>query len=197
MISKLKGSQDTRESYIRSKLSVLLPGQIRSLRLRRRLTQAELGEAANMKQVRISTLERVGDSGFSLSTLIRLAAAFRIGLMVKFVPLSEMLAWENSFTPDDFDVIRLDQDLAFLNQRNERNQDRISPGLSEAMRGIDYATKSLSLTAICSSGAQAEAISTHHPVNKTAGIEGLPSQPRSVDLRAFQNQEGTEQGNAA
>jgi hypothetical protein len=36
-------------------------------------------------------------------------------VVVKLVPFSEMLRWENSFSPGKFDVKRLDQDEAFLN----------------------------------------------------------------------------------
>jgi transcriptional regulator with XRE-family HTH domain len=115
MISKLIKGRDTRESYIRSKLSVLLPAQIRSLRLRRDMKQAELGAEAEMKQGRISSLERIGVASFSIGTLIRLASAFRVGLIVKFVPMSEMLAWENSFMPDEFDVVPVEKDEAFIN----------------------------------------------------------------------------------
>lgn len=115
MISKLIKNRDTRESYVRSKLSVLLPAQIRSLRLRRGMKQAELGTEAEMKQGRISVLERIGEVSFSIETLIKLASAFRVGLVVKFVPMSEMLAWENAFMPDEFDVAPVERDEAFIN----------------------------------------------------------------------------------
>lgn len=121
-ISKLIMGRDARESYIRSKLSVLLPAQIRSLRLRREMKQAELGAEAEMKQGRISVLERIGEVSFSIETLIKLAAAFRVGLMVKFVPMREMLAWENSFMPDEFDVVPVEKDEAFINYESVQSR---------------------------------------------------------------------------
>ncbi len=124
MISKLIKGRDTRESYIRSKLSVLLPAQIRSLRLRRGMKQAELGAEAEMKQGRISVLERIGEVSFSIDTLIKLASAFRVGLIVKFAPMSEMLAWENSFLPDEFDVVPVEKDETFI--RPEIKQTELS-----------------------------------------------------------------------
>lgn len=117
MISKLIEDHETRESYIRSKLSVLIPSQIKSMRLRRGLTQSELGVKTGMKQARISALEHIGDASFSLSTLIRIASAFKIGLQVRFVTMSELLAWENSFEPDSFDVVPIQEDDSFLDQR--------------------------------------------------------------------------------
>ncbi|MGC9157533.1 MAG: helix-turn-helix domain-containing protein [Terracidiphilus sp.] len=125
MISKLIKGRDTRESYIRSKLSVLLPAQIRSLRLRRGMKQTELGAEAEMKQGRISVLERIGEVSFSIDTLIKLAAAFRVGLIVKFAPMSEMLAWENSFLPDDFDVVPVEKDGAFINYQSVQSGSHI------------------------------------------------------------------------
>lgn len=135
MISKLIKGRDTRESYIRSKLSVLLPAQIRSLRLRRKKTQAELGSEAEMKQARISVLERIGEVSFSIETLIKLAAAFRVGLIVKFAPMSEMLRWENGFQPDAFDVVPIEDDMAFIYAGTAGNREQVNPGMILAMIG--------------------------------------------------------------
>ena len=126
----------TRESYLRSKLSVLIPSQIRSLRQRRGMKQSDLGVEADMKQARISALERIGEGSFSIETLIRLAAAFRVGLIIRFAPHSEMLDWESRFTPEDFDAISLDQDQRFLRaEQNHSNGTELSQGLREALSG--------------------------------------------------------------
>jgi len=114
LISKLLSSRKSRESYIRSKLNVLLPSQIRGLRLRRALKQEELGREAEMKQSRISAMERPGETQFNIETLIRVAAALRVGLKVEFVSFSEMLEWENTFSQDAFDVPKIEDDIAFV-----------------------------------------------------------------------------------
>ena len=67
-----------------------------------------------MKQPRISAMERPGEIKFSLETLIRMAAAHKVALQVKFVPFSEMLDWENNYRQDNFTVTRLDEDEEFL-----------------------------------------------------------------------------------
>ena len=101
--------------YIRGKLNVLIPSQIRALRLKRdEMTQKELAELADMAQPRISAMERPGETTFNIDTLVRLAAAFKVGLRVEFVSFSEMLAWENSFSQDQFDVVAIDNDARFL-----------------------------------------------------------------------------------
>jgi transcriptional regulator with XRE-family HTH domain len=79
------------------------------------MTQKQLAELANMAQPRISAMEQPGETAFNIETLVRLASAFKVGLKVEFVGFSEMLAWENNYSQDEFDVVSLDQDNAFLN----------------------------------------------------------------------------------
>jgi transcriptional regulator with XRE-family HTH domain len=76
--------------------------------------QADLAQASEMLQSRISLIETPGAANVTLDTLSRIAAAFKVGLIVKFVPFSEMLAWENNFSQDQFDVVKIDKDTAFL-----------------------------------------------------------------------------------
>jgi transcriptional regulator with XRE-family HTH domain len=114
-ISNLLSSGTSRASYIRAKLNVLIPSQIRALRLRREnMTQKELAELAQMAQPRISAMERPGATKFNIETLVRLASAFKVGLRVEFVPFSEMLNWENEFSQDEFDATVIDRDTRFL-----------------------------------------------------------------------------------
>src|SRR3974377_254533 len=110
LISKLARSIDSRTAYVKAKLGVLVPSQIRSLRLHSDMPrQADLAKEAGLQQSRISMFETPGAANVTLETLARLAAAFRVGLIVKFVPFSEMLRWENSFSPS-YDVRRLEED---------------------------------------------------------------------------------------
>lgn len=114
LISKLKEDNKARAAYIKAKLSVLVPSQIRALRLKSDMPkQSDLAKATTMQQSRISMFETPGETNFTLETLARLAAVFKVGLVVKFVPFSEMLDWENTFVQDEFNVVRLDQDITF------------------------------------------------------------------------------------
>ena len=113
-IAKLKSDQKFRASYLRAKLNINVPSQIRALRRKRDFTQVALAEEAGMKQSRISAMERPGETNFNLDTLIRLAAAYKIGLIVKFAPFSEVLDWENGFSQDTFDVVEIAKDFDFL-----------------------------------------------------------------------------------
>ena len=78
------------------------------------MTQKQLAALADMAQPRISAMERPGETKFNIDTLVRLASAFKVALRVEFVPFSEMLAWENGFSQDRFDVLKLDNDIQFL-----------------------------------------------------------------------------------
>lgn len=115
LISKLVNSRNFREAYIRAKLSVLIPSQVRALRLKWPMTQPELGREADMKQSRISAIERPGSANLNVDTLIRVAAALRVGLKVELVPFSEMLRWENNFSQDGFSLPKIEEDTAFIN----------------------------------------------------------------------------------
>lgn|SRR5208283_273937 len=113
LINKLKLSRDSRESYTRAKLQVLLPSQLRALRLKNCMSQPVLAAASGMKQSRISAMEQPGRTNFNLETLVRMAATFRVGLVVKFVPFSEMLRWENEFNQDEFNPPTIEADIEF------------------------------------------------------------------------------------
>ncbi len=113
LISKLKRAKKSRDAYTRALLNVLISAQIKGLRFKRKLTQKGLADLADMKQSRISTMERPGATKFNIETLIRLASAFRVGLKVEFVSFSEMLKWENGFNQAEFDPLTIDLDAEF------------------------------------------------------------------------------------
>jgi hypothetical protein len=67
-----------------------------------------------MKQSRISAMETPGKVNFNLDTLVRMAATLNVGMMVKFIPFSEMVGWENDYSQEIFDVTQLTHDGDFL-----------------------------------------------------------------------------------
>lgn len=117
-ISRLLRSYKSRVSYIKAKLVVLVPAQIKALRLRSEdppmPRQSDLARETEMHQSRISMFETPGMANITLDTLAKIAAGLRVGVAVRFVPFSEMLAWESGFSQDEFNVIRLDHDNDFL-----------------------------------------------------------------------------------
>lgn len=114
IISRLIADRNFRADYIRAKLDVLIPSQLRALRMRENKTQPELAQMADMKQSRISAMETPGLVNFNRETLVRMAATHSVGMVIKFVPFSEMLEWENSYSQDAFSVTQLADDTDFL-----------------------------------------------------------------------------------
>ena len=118
-ISKLLDSQKSRASYIRAKLGVLVPSQIRALRMKSTNPplprQKDLARETDMQQSRISMFETPGAANVTLETLANIAAGLKVGLIVKFVSFSEMLSWENKYSQDKFNVTRIESDQKFLN----------------------------------------------------------------------------------
>lgn len=109
-IARLKNKQ-YREAFVGSQISVGLPFQIRALREQNGWKQSHLAQKAGMLQPRISAMESPGGAKFNLETLRRLAAAFDVALVVRFVPFSELVNWSEAFEPDKFSVPTFQQEL--------------------------------------------------------------------------------------
>ena len=144
LIFKLVSDIDTRTAYIRAKLGTLVPAQIRALRLKSDMPrQADLAKAADMQQSRISMFETPGAANVTLETLSRLAAAFEVGVVVKFVPFSEMLRWENGFSQDHFNVKKITADTAFLSPAAHISADDFSRKMTANIAATDKQTDSI------------------------------------------------------
>ena len=103
-MTKLAKSKERRAAFVESEITVGIPFQIRALREKHRLNQSRLGKLAGMKQEAISRLETPGAGSMNLKTLLKLADALDVALIVKFAAFSELLDFSNSFRPDEFYV---------------------------------------------------------------------------------------------
>ena len=101
LIEKLR-NREYRQAFVSSQINIGIPYQIRALRGEMR--QEELAASTGMKQPRISAIERPGYSSLNLTTLKRIAAAFDVALIVRFVPFSELVEWAENFSSDTFVV---------------------------------------------------------------------------------------------
>ena len=97
-------SKPYRDAYVAAQIHMILPFQLRALRTARGWTQAELAYRIGMTQPRIAELECPGARHMSLQTLLRLAAAFDIGLQVQFVAFDTLANWAEHLDPDAFNV---------------------------------------------------------------------------------------------
>jgi transcriptional regulator with XRE-family HTH domain len=92
--------KESRDNWSASHLGTSLSAQIFSLREDRDWTQRELADMVGMAQSRISLLEDPDYERFTVATLKRLASAFDVAFVGRFVPFSEMLEWATDMTPE-------------------------------------------------------------------------------------------------
>jgi len=120
LISKLK-NKEYREAFVAELITTGIPFQIKALREQeqRKWTQKQLGEKAEMAQESVSRLENPNYAKFTLTTLKKLASAFDIGLMVRFVPFSELVEWEVNLSAESLETVSFDQESYFKEQLNE------------------------------------------------------------------------------
>ena len=91
-LNDLISDKDFRREFVADYVQEILAAQIKALREHRQWTQQELGDVAEgMKQVQVSRLENPDYSGATINSLKRLARAFDLGLIVRFVRFSEFL----------------------------------------------------------------------------------------------------------
>lgn len=100
--------------------------------------QCDLARAAGLHQSRISMFETPGAANMTLETLARLAAAFKVGLVVKFVPFSEMLRSENAYSQDSFRVTPLPKDTEFLNPEQGMQQVAVGATVGTSASSLEF-----------------------------------------------------------
>ena len=93
-----------RDAFVSSHLATNIAAQISSMREDRAWTQTGLAERTEMAQGRISLLEDPSYEQITISTLKRLASAFDVALVVRFVSFGELVVWVANLTPEKLAV---------------------------------------------------------------------------------------------
>lgn len=114
-------NKEYRDAFVSEHIDTGIPFQIRALREQRGWTQKELANRAGVTQVWISKVENPNHSGFSIKTLLKLASAFDIGLIVRFVPISNLVKWELDLSPDALKAVSFDEDHYFREISQEKS----------------------------------------------------------------------------
>lgn len=91
---------DFRKQFIDEHVDVGIAFQIRSLRNRQELKQSDLAKLLDVKQSQVSSWENPDYGRYTLATLKDLAKAFDVGLLVRFVPFSNIVDWTVDLTSD-------------------------------------------------------------------------------------------------
>jgi transcriptional regulator with XRE-family HTH domain len=108
-----------RDAFTAEHIYSRIPLKIRALREGRGLSQKNLGERIGMAQTWVSKLEDPNYGKLTLSTLLRLASAFDVGLEIDFVPFSKVLDDALSLTPESWEVPSFGEDAGIENSRAE------------------------------------------------------------------------------
>jgi transcriptional regulator with XRE-family HTH domain len=93
VIARIKRGSKDRAQFVASHIDKGIAYQIRALRDRQELSQEELAAKVDMNQNAISRLESPERGRPTITTLKRLAEAFDVALIVRFVPFSKLVKW--------------------------------------------------------------------------------------------------------
>jgi transcriptional regulator with XRE-family HTH domain len=95
---KSYSSKEYRDASVRANIVSGIAAQIYRMRERAGISQNDLAAKCGMKQTRISLLENGSTENPTIDTLARVASAFDVALIVRYVPFSELAKWSTSIT---------------------------------------------------------------------------------------------------
>jgi transcriptional regulator with XRE-family HTH domain len=149
-------NQTYREAFISEEIDTGIPMQLRAMREKRGWNQKYIAEKMDTKQPRFSLMEKPGYGNFSLNTLKKLASIFNVGLIVSFVPFSEMIDFVEGFGPKRLEVPSFADEYVALEKRYNRSrqcaEDPIQENLAflpvDASPTVDNFTERLTATSL-------------------------------------------------
>lgn len=108
-----------RQHFVAGEVRRTIPFQLRALRAERKWTQADLGRAAEMPQTVVSRIENGDGASLNIKTLLKLAAAFDVALVVRFEPLDRLIHWVDNLTPETMSPRQSAEILAEMESQSE------------------------------------------------------------------------------
>jgi len=99
LVQKLK-NKEYRDAFASEHVWTGVPFQVKTLRDDRQWSQESLAKEAEMGQSQICRLEDINYGSFTMKSLLRLASAFDVALVVKFVPFSRLLKETEDLSPE-------------------------------------------------------------------------------------------------
>ncbi len=96
LLKKMKNKK-YRDLFVSGQIKTGIPFQIRATRDLRGWTQEELGKLAGLPQSAVARLENPDTlHSPNIKTLLKIASAFDVALIVRFAPFSELMHWVES-----------------------------------------------------------------------------------------------------
>jgi transcriptional regulator with XRE-family HTH domain len=121
LTNELKNKQ-YRDAFVSAHVDIGIPHQIRILREQRGWTQQDLADRTAGKQAWIAKIENPNYTGFSLKTLKKLASAFDVAIIVRFVPISNLVKWELEISPESLQALSFELDPYFKETSHQQFQ---------------------------------------------------------------------------
>lgn len=115
LLNRLR-NKEFRDAYGAEHVKTSVPLQIRTLRDSREWTQARLAQEAGTTQTVISRLEDPNYGNLSINSLLKLASAFDVALLVKFVPFSRLLREFRDVSPESVAAASFENDTNVLEE---------------------------------------------------------------------------------
>jgi transcriptional regulator with XRE-family HTH domain len=111
-------NKEFRQSYVAENLRRGLAYQIRAIREARGWSQADLGRETEKPQSNVSRWEDPTYGKFSLQTLLEIAAALDVALIVRFAPFTELMAAVADLSPHRLAVFSYDEEVEAAQREN-------------------------------------------------------------------------------
>lgn len=148
----LQGSfkdKDYRHGYVGDFLNVYIATQIKVLREQRGWTQSELAERAEMAQPRISAMENINYSRWSVKTLNEIAEAFDLTLCVSFESFGKRIGDIESFSKKTLEKQSFNDDIELQSTKIKKYDQRynIASTVSNVFHIKDYIAKTPDISA--------------------------------------------------
>ena len=137
-------------AYVDEFLNASIATQIKVLREQRKWDQKELATKSGMKQPRISLLENINYSMWSISTLKKLAEAFDVTLKVSFESFSIRINDIDNFNRESLERLSRENDLSFEEQTQPiglASTNQIKIIFNNTMTPITLGTSQIPITA--------------------------------------------------
>jgi transcriptional regulator with XRE-family HTH domain len=127
-------SRKRRRTFAEQDLGSTVAAQIYALRQKHnKMTQEELAQRTEMSQARISVLENPNYRKVNVGTLQRIAAAFDVALIVRFVSFGEFLDWTVNGSQKTLAPLSFDEEFS------KRTEDNSAPFNSS--KSVNFASR--------------------------------------------------------
>lgn len=161
--------------YLANQIRLGLRFQLRALRKERgNMTQAELANKLGTKQTVISRVENHDADKLSIPTLLKMAEALDVGLVVRFEPIDQVVDWYDNLSPS-----RL---------APASSEEIITRWKSKEMRRKPIATSRSRLRLIVGGGKKSNQPSIFRPIGvPTNRVEVIATERESADTDNYEN----------